>query len=187
MNKVYERIWKLAKPYYKKGRPIDIDHISWMMKDAMTVCKKENLDDSLLLPLVILHDVGYGVGEHVYLEKELKKEHMVAGAKIAEEILQKINYPKDKMKKIVYYISVHDNWIYGENNLYKNDLILGAFNDLDFMWLVVPKGFTAIKKILNKTDKELIDHIKNDTKLVRRPFATKTTKQLYEKYMGRLK
>jgi len=180
-------MWKLAKPYYEKGRPMDIDHIEWMMKDAMFVCKEEKLDDSLLLPLVILHDVGYGVGKHVYLEKESKKDHMVAGAKIAEGILNKLKYPKDKAKKIVDYISVHDNWIYGEDEIYRKDLVLGTFNDLDFMWLAVPKGFVAIKKILNKTDKELIDHIKNDSKLVRRPFATKTTKKLYEKYMRNLK
>jgi len=59
MKKVYKKIWESAKPHYKKGRPMDKDHIEWMMKEGMYVCKQEKLNDSLLLPLIILHDVGY--------------------------------------------------------------------------------------------------------------------------------
>jgi hypothetical protein len=187
MNKVYRDIWELAKPYYKKGRPMDIKHIEWMMKDALHVCKKENIDETILLPVVILHDVGYGVGRHVYREKELKKEHMEAGAKIAEEILRKINYPEDKIKKIVYYISVHDNWIFGENEIYKKDKLLATFTDLDFTWMATPKGFPIVRDILKKTNKEMIEFIEKNDKLVKRPFVTKTTKELYVKYVGKLK
>jgi len=49
MKNIYSKIWKLAKPYYEKGRPMDIDHIEWMMKDALLVSEKENLDDSLII------------------------------------------------------------------------------------------------------------------------------------------
>ena len=59
MNNTYQQICELAKPYYEKGRPMDIDHIEWFMETAQMVCQKEDLDDSLLLPLAILHDVGY--------------------------------------------------------------------------------------------------------------------------------
>jgi hypothetical protein len=37
MKQIYREIWELAKPYYEKGRPMDIDHIRWMMKDAFLV------------------------------------------------------------------------------------------------------------------------------------------------------
>ena len=118
MNQIYEDIWKLAKSYYEKGRPMDIDHIEWMMKDAFLVCQKENLDDSLLLPLVILHDVGYAeVPKDNPFKLNLRKAHMEAGAKIARHILEKLNYPKDKIKKIEYYVSVHDNWALGDNSV----------------------------------------------------------------------
>ncbi len=59
MDKIYRDIWEFAKPYYEKGRPIDIDHVRWMMEDALLVCEKEGVDEGLLLPLVILPDVGY--------------------------------------------------------------------------------------------------------------------------------
>ena len=59
MKNRYKELWKLAKPYYEKGRPMDIDHVKWMMQDAMLICEKEGIDETLLLPLVILHDTGY--------------------------------------------------------------------------------------------------------------------------------
>ena len=183
MKQIYQQIWKLAKPYYKKGRPMDINHIEWMMKDALLVCKKEKLDDSLLLPLVILHDVGYAETGPGYYNKKLKIAHMKAGKKIAKKILEKVNYPKEKIKKICYYISVHDNWFLGDNKVYENDIILATFTDLDFIWMVAPKGFPEFLKILQKTKKETIKYIENNEKLTARPFSTKTAKELYQKYL----
>lgn len=183
MEQIYNKIWELAKPYYKKGRPMDIDHIKWMMQEAVVVCQKEKLDDSILLPLVILHDAGYGVGKHVYFEKELKKEHMENGKQIAKEILSKLNYPKDKIDKIEYYISVHDNWALGDNEIYKKEGLLGIFTDLDYMWLATSKGFSALMKILGKGQQEMIEYLETNDKLILRPFSTKTTKNLYERYL----
>ncbi|MBT4805042.1 hypothetical protein HON71_02625 [Candidatus Woesearchaeota archaeon] len=188
MKPIYQQIWKLAKPYYKKGRPMDIDHIEWMMKDALLVCKKENLDDTLLLPLVILHDVGYAeVPKDNPYNLDLRKAHMKAGKKIAKEILEKVNYPKDKIKTISYYVSVHDNWALGNNKIYQKDVILGTFTDLDFIWMTTKKGFPAISKILKKNKKEMVQYIENNEKLVERPFATKTVKELFQKYLQQRK
>ncbi len=163
---------------------MDIAHISWMMKEAEIVCKKENLDYSLLLPLVILHDVGYGVGKHVYFDKRLKKTHMIKSAKIAAKILNKVGYSKDKLNKICYFISVHDNWIYGDYSAYKKDKVLRVFNDLDFIWMASPNGFSAVRKALGKSKKEMIAYIKTDGKHKKLPLCTKTTKTLYLKYFN---
>ncbi len=184
MKEVYLKLWKLAKPYYEKGRPMDVDHIEWMMKDAMLVCEKEKIDDSLLLPLVILHDVGYAeVPKDNPFKLDLRKSHMEAGAKIAKHILEKINYAKDKTEKIVYYVSVHDAWAFGDNKIYAKDKILGVFNDLDYTWMATKKGFPALMKVLNKNKTEMIAYLETNTKPKERPFATKTTKELYEKYL----
>jgi len=183
MKEIYNKIWELARPYYEKGRPMDIDHINWMMGDAILVCEKEGIDDSLLLPLVILHDVGYGVGEHVYFDRNLKGKHMEEGAKIMRTLLEKVGYSKAKIKRIQDYISVHDNWIYGEHEIYRDDLILGTFNDLDYTWMATPKGFPALMKILDYNKEEMIEFLDTNEKLENRPFVTKTVKGFYESYM----
>jgi len=185
MKKIYQDIWKLAKPYYERGRPMDIDHIEWMMKDAIFVCKQENLDDSLLLPLVILHDVGYAeVPKDNPFKLNLRKAHMKAGAIISKIILDELAYPKDKTKKIIYFVSVHDNWAFGDNDIYKNDTLLSVFNDLDYMWMATPKGFPALMKILNKTLEEMIEYLEDNDKPKLRPFSKKTTKNLYLEYVN---
>jgi len=163
---------------------MDINHIEWMMQDALIVCAQENLDDSLLLPLVILHDVGYAeVPKDNPFKLNLRKAHMEAGAKIAQHILEEACYPKDKIRKIVHYVSVHDNWALGEDDIYRNDSILGTFNDMDFTWMATPKGFPVLMNILNKNHIEMIDYLEHDEKLTRRPFSNKTTKKLFENYL----
>jgi len=184
MKEIYSKIWKLAKPYYEKGRQMDIDHIEWMMKEAMIVSEKENIDEEILIPLAILHDVGYAeVPKDNPFNLDIRKAHMEAGAKIAKQILEKVNYPKEKTEKIVYYVSVHDNWALG-NDEYKRDKLLGAFKDLDFIWMTTPKGFLAIRKILGKNKKEMIKYIESRPKEEGLVLTTKTTKELFKNYLS---
>ncbi len=184
MKKIYSEIWKLAKPYYEKGRPMDIEHIKWMMAEAVFVCRQENLDDSLLVPLVILHDVGYAeIPKGNPFSLKLRKAHMKAGAKIAKRILKKIKYPEEKTEKIIRLVSMHDNWALGGNEIYKKGKLLGVFTDLDYIWMATPKGFTALMKILNKNKQEMFEYLETNDKPKLRPFSTKTTKKLYIKYL----
>lgn len=184
MKKKYLQIWSLAKEYYKKGRPMDIDHIKWMMKDALLVCKKEGIDESILLPVVILHDVGYAeVPKDNPFKIDLRKAHMKTGAKIAKKILAKLKYPSNKTHKIAQLIAIHDNWAFGQNEIYIKDKTLGTFSDLDYIWMATKKGFPALMKILNKNPAKMLAYLENNEKPIEIPFSTKTTKILYEKYL----
>ena len=185
MKEIYRKMWELAKPYYEKGRPTDMDHIEWMNEHAQAVCDKEDLDESLLIPLVLLHDTGYSeIPKDNPFNLDLRKAHMKAGAKITREILEKLNYPKEKTEKIVYYVSVHDNWAFGETELYKKDKILGVFTDLDFTWMIAPIGFQAMRKHLEKSHKEMIKHIEsNEHHVKKKSFSSNTTKEIYEKHL----
>lgn len=181
----YLQIWNLARSYYEKGRPMDIDHIEWMMNDATLLCEKEDLDSDLLLPLVILHDVGYSaVPNDKPFNLDLRRLHMSEGAKIAESILTELGYNRDVVEKVSYYVSVHDNWALGDNEIFKKEKLLGSFNDLDFMWMATPKGFPALMKMLDKTAEEMMNFTGNNEKLIDRPFATVTAKELFDNYIA---
>ena len=163
---------------------MDIDHIEWMMQDAFLVCQKENIDDSLLLPLVILHDVGYSKApKDNPFKLNLRKAHMKSGAIIARHLLEQVNYHKDKIEKIAYYISVHDNWAFGELDIYKDNIILGAFKDLDYLWILAPKGFPAMMKVLKKSKKDMLKYASAGPAGGKKQFSTLTTKDLYKKYI----
>jgi hypothetical protein len=189
METIYKTIWKQAKPYYQKGRPMDIAHIEWMMEVANTIADKERLDKTLLLPLVILHDVGYSdlqdPANANYYDKDIRKAHMEAGAHIAEKILTSIPYPQDKKEIIVHYVGIHDMWAYGEVDVYVNDPVLGTFKDLDYLWIYHSVGCAAIQKVLKKTNKEMLEHLKNETSPIggKKPFSNDSTKKLREAYL----
>lgn len=183
MKEIYVKMWQLARPCYEQGRLMDIDHIEWMIQEALFVCEIEHIDDTLLLPLVILHDVGYSeISEGNSFHQDTRNAHMQAGEKIGERLLQEIHYDIN-IEKILYYISVHDNWALGKHKLYQNDRILGVFNDLDYTWMATPQGFPAVRKIMNKSPEEMLEFLEQNEKPRNRPFATQTTKELYENYL----
>lgn len=189
MDHVYKRIWGKAKKYYLKGRPMDVAHIEWMMSQIEEVCKKDVLDKTVLMPLAILHDVGYATlvnpATANYYDKDIRRAHMKAGTEIAEQILKSIDYPSDKTRKIVELIGVHDNWAYGEVDLYLNDKILGTFKDLDYLWIYTKVGCNTIQKVLKKNNAEMLEHLRNEVSPIhgKKPFSSKYTQMLRETYL----
>jgi hypothetical protein len=181
MKEIYRKIWKLAKPYYRKGRACDINHVEWMMKEAFKLCQKENIDGTLLLPLVILHDIGYAEApKDNPFKRYIRIAHMSAGKRFARKILKQVGYAEDKIIKIAHYVSVHDNWALGDNEIFRKDIILGVFNDLDFAWIATRRGFHALQIILGKGPDDTLEWIENNDKPRRRPFALRATKKLFE-------
>ncbi len=186
MDLIYKKIWNEARLFYEKGRPMDISHIEWMMEMVEEVCKRENLDESILMPLAILHDVGYArlINPKTanYYDKDIRRAHMKAGMEIAEQILQKVEYPKDKSIRIVDYVGIHDNWAFGEVDIYTEDKLLGTFKDFDYLWIYTKIGCEAIQKVLKKNNKEMLEHLKNEASPIhgKKPFSTTFTKKLRE-------
>ncbi|HCS79030.1 TPA: hypothetical protein DIV55_04800 [Patescibacteria group bacterium] len=189
MQQIYQKIWELAKPYYEKGRPMDIVHIEWFMEIATMVCDKEKLDDTILLPLVILHDVGYSrvkdVAEKNYYQLDIRRFHMDEGKKITEEILRAVAYPEEKIKIIADYVGVHDNWAFGEVDRFTNNPILGTFKDLDYLWIYTGKGSKAIQENMRKSDREMLKFLKSEPSPIygKKPFSNETTKQLHKELL----
>lgn len=183
---IYKKIWEKARPYYLEGRPMDIDHIEWFMEVASEIAEKENLDDSILLPLAILHDVGYSQVKDVatadYYHGDVRRLHMAEGAKIARQILEEVQYDSEKIKKIVYYISVHDNWAFGEIDLFINDPLLGTFKDLDYIWMYTHKGFKGLQPTLKLNDQQMLEHLQKETSPIggKKPFSNESTKKLHD-------
>ena len=191
MDEIYLKMWELARPYYEKGRFYDVAHIEWMMKEADKIADLEKLSKRLLLPIVILHDIGYSATKQKNPNikgKEVKIVHMREGAEIAKTILEEINYDKELIEKIVYYISVHDNWILGDDTPFKECKEMAVFNDLEFTWVTVRFDvFKTMAKSMKMTPKEFYEFWAKDDKLVRRPFYCDYTKEMYLKTMENIK
>ena len=184
LKSIYAEIWHRARPYYQQGREQDLAHIEWLMEVAAQVSHDERLDDSLLLPLVILHDVGYArVQSENPFQLNSRKAHMKYGAEIGLEILNDLQYAPEKLRQIVYYVSIHDEWAFGNDTPYRADIILGVFNDLDFSWMATKVGFAALQKILGRTPAETFDFVASNEKIEKRPFCTQSTRTLFHKHI----
>lgn len=182
----YLPLWEMAKPYYERGRPMDIDHIEWMMRDGLYVCSKEpQVDEEILLPTVILHDVGYAeVDREDYYNVDVRRAHMKAGAAISRKILEQLKYPAETIEKVSGNIAIHDNWAFGDVDIYRKDIVLGVFKDLDWIWTSTGKGFPAVMKVRNCSVEEMLSYISDPNTKVPPEYFTPTTEELFNKYLA---
>lgn len=100
----FMEIWDIAKDYLKRGREQDLQHTRVCVDFAFRLLREEGGDKEIVIPAIILHDIGYSVikEDNLYLKStyysiykkrkerdsyssELKKRHMIEGARIAED------------------------------------------------------------------------------------------------------
>lgn len=98
----YRELIDKIQPYFIKGGSHSFDHTERVLNLAVKMAKKEKADLDIVKTAVLLHDVARW--------KEEKKEigcHAEHGAEIAENILKEMNFPEEKIKKVVHAIKVH--------------------------------------------------------------------------------
>jgi len=185
---IYQQIWNLALPYYRQGREGDCEHVLWLWQRAHELCMHEGVDHKVMIPFVILHDIGYCRCPKENCAKiEMRMWHTRHGADIARDILNKIGYDKKASEEIIFCIANHANWALGQNEVFKKNINLGLFSDLGFTWLVSPKGFEIIMKRKKLTRSEMIDLVEHNEKMINRPFVSSYTRQLYNRLLNERK
>lgn len=182
---MYIKMVALAQPYYKKGRPGDIEHIKWLhgrLFDLETIIKKEGYDFDIIYALTVLHDVGYAQMPKGYNPYDLKirKLHAEKSAQIANIIFERVRFPKSKKRKALRLIKHHDDWAF---NKPLKDAEWRIFTDLDFAWEASKSGFNIVRNFLHQTKAEFLDTIKKDYKEKQKnyPFFLEKSKRLFLK------
>ncbi len=186
MGKTYNKILSLAKPYLKKGRKYDYQHTVYLLKLAEKIFIKEGLDLTIMMPALILHDIGWGLLDDKYKNNfstnKARLAHMKIGANFSKKILGNINYPKYKINKISHLISVHDNMSEGvKKTLNKKEEIILA--NVDFLWRISKIGMNYNIKRKNITGKNYLKIIKskaNKRNISKYPHLYKAYIRLYQ-------
>ncbi len=135
LKDIYERIWDLARPYLDT-RKNDV-HTEMSADLARQLLAREGGDEDIVMPAVILHDTGWkkvpedmqskAFGPKATLP-EWNRVHEVEGARIAGDILRKVDYPEEKILEIQEIIKGHDS---RKEALSLNDSIV---KDADKLW-----------------------------------------------------
>ena len=138
----YWRLWRLAKPYLDT-RANEL-HTRISVGLAMRLLVKEGGAPEVVLPAVILHDVGWKrIPEELQLKAfgpkasapELNRSHEIEGVKIARALLRKASYNRLLTSEILFIIDGHDS---RREAASKNDAIV---KDADKLWRYTPEGF----------------------------------------------
>ena len=114
LDRAEERIFRLAKPFLRV-RNNEV-HTRAATDFALRLLETEKADRDIVIPALILHDVGYdSLSEGLMLraygprkEKEVTRIHEQEGARIAAAILEDIGYDTSKTAEILEIIDGHD-------------------------------------------------------------------------------
>ncbi len=138
MKKIFQKIWDLALPY--QDQRDDPGHAEVALHYAQLLVRYEKGDRDIILPAIILHDVGYS---QIPKERRMKifdrkakrmerlgvqYEHQIEGILLALKILQEVDYPPEKIGEILQIISQHDT---RKGFISKNE---GLTRDADKLW-----------------------------------------------------
>lgn len=102
MNKnLFDEIRERSKEFFKHSFHSKI-HVERVYKLATKLAKEENADLEIVKVAALLHDVARAMEDDGKI-----KDHAVESAKIAGKILRDINFPEEKIDKVVHCIEVH--------------------------------------------------------------------------------
>lgn len=157
---IYEKIFEQARPFLQTRN--NLLHTQIALRFAKKLLKTEGGDEGVVIPAILLHDVGWKVipeplqlkafGPHLS-DRRLTKVHEREGVKIAKAILKGVNYPPEKIREICRIIRGHDS---GRRTLSLNDSIV---KDADKLWRYSPKGVAVDAGRFQIPKKELVAYL----------------------------
>lgn len=107
MNTIYrEKILKFINPYIvelnKKDFSHNSDHIFRVENIAKRIADEENADVEIIEAACLFFDIARDLEDKGEID-----DHAEKGAEIARDILEKIEFPKDKIESVCHAIFVH--------------------------------------------------------------------------------
>ncbi len=138
MKNIFNQIWAMALPY--QDQRDDPGHAEVALAFAQRLLRYEEGDRDVIIPAIILHDIGYS---QIPKEKRMKiferkakridrlavqYEHQIAGVLLARKILESVDYLPEKISEILEIISQHDT---RKGFISQNE---GLTRDADKLW-----------------------------------------------------
>ena len=139
-------IWLSAKPWLDVRSNDEHTLISYRLAQAL-LRHHPDADDRVVLPAVLLHDVGWKMFPEEKLARavgpnakypELQREHEIEGARIARDILDALTIPSISTERVIEIIDGHDT---RKHALSLEDALM---KDADKLWRFTNHGVATI-------------------------------------------
>lgn len=99
----FKRLKESIRPFFDEAGGHGLDHTERVYKYALIIAKQEKCDVLIVKTAALLHDVARKAQENI----KLKICHAEFGADLAMRILEKTDFPKDKIQDVCHAIYVH--------------------------------------------------------------------------------
>ncbi len=145
MKSIFQQIWQLALPL--QDQRDDSGHAEVALSYATILLASEQGDEDIVIPAIILHDIGYSqlskerrlsIFDRSKADAErraVQMEHEHAGVVLAKGLLVKVGYPRDLVPEILEIISQHDT---RKGFISRNE---GLVRDSDKLWRFSKRAF----------------------------------------------
>ena len=185
---VFQKIRDMSKEFFTLSHH-DRSHTERVYHIAIRIAEKEGGDLEVVKAAALLHDVARS------MEDEGKiSDHALEGARIAERILEKVDFPREKVLEVVRCIESHRF----KNGMKAKSLEAGILQDADRLDVLGAVGIARVfmkggweniplydpmippKENYDGTSLTAINHILEKTLIIRDTLNTKTAKGIAE-------
>lgn len=152
------------------------DHIKYVVENAIILAKKYEADVEIVELGALLHDIAMpsNIGP--------REEHHIYGAKIAEELLTKYNYPQDKIERVKQCILNHRGIEDLPRNTIEEEIIADA--DVIAHFDSIPALFSLAFKERNLDLHEGTEFVKKKLERDYNKLSDRTKKLLEKRYIN---
>ena len=177
----FQPILDRAKAYCRDET--DLAHMESACKLAKTLISLEGGDEHVIIPAIIMHDIGW----HSFSREEelkargpdvsnirLNHRHEEESAALAESILSEIGYPEEDKKRIVDIILGHDN---RSRPISHEDMIV---KDADRLSRYAPDTFPLFCRKFGKTENEFLAFLRSR---IEKWLSTNSAKRLAREFL----
>lgn len=112
-----KQLQEIVRPILLEGRNGDWEHTLRAIEFGRYLLQNEPADEDIVMTTLYLHDIGWSridFSDFIQASPARKKEtqslalHMQQGARLADELLQEMEYDPQIRRRIVSIIAVHD-------------------------------------------------------------------------------
>ncbi len=102
-----------VKELFSTSVPRYYDHTLKVVAKMKEIIKREDKGGEILLPAAYLHDIGYCAPYGDFFAGEIADQeekitvHSLAGARIARQVLQELDFKPELADRVAYLVQVH--------------------------------------------------------------------------------
>lgn len=142
VNKIKIEVLRKNETHTEKdGLDVFNDHIQLVVKNARDLARKYGADIEIVELGALLHDIA------IITNDGPEEEHHIYGAKLAEELLTKYNYPKDRIERVKKCVLNHRGMEEFPRKTIEEEIV--ADSDVIAHFDAIPSLFSRVFNALN--------------------------------------